>query len=70
MRRKKSSKYKYVCFSKVGTSRQTDRWTAQMMLPNGKQWTKKCKTERGAAIAADTKLIELGRKPVNILKRK
>lgn len=70
MAKKKSSNYKYVCFSKVGTSRQTDRWTAQMRLPNGKQWTKICETELSAAIAADKQLIELGREPVNILKRK
>ena len=36
----------------------------------GTYWSKWCDTEREAAIAYDIKMIELGRPPVNILKRK
>jgi len=41
-------------------------WLAAKAL-NNKKWRKYCQTEREAAIAYDTRLIELGLEPVNIL---
>jgi hypothetical protein len=40
------------------------------ILNQGYIWNKLFKLERQAAIAVDRKLIEVGRWPVNILKRK
>lgn len=37
---------------------------------NGKIWSKRCATEREAAIAYDLNRIDLGKEPKNILKRK
>ena len=67
----KYSKYKYVSFHRSTITHNTyEYWQTQLSLPNGKKWNKKCKTEKEAALAVDLKLIELGREPVNTLKRK
>lgn len=66
----KYSNYKHVCYAALNRSGHYEYWQGYLTMPNGKQWNKLCKTEREAAIAVDIKLIELGREPVNILKRK
>jgi len=45
------------------------QWLAQKTL-RGTCWKKYCQTEREAAIAYDTRLLELGLEPVNILTKK
>lgn len=42
-------------------------WIAQGTI-NGLRFAKRCENEREAAVAYDKKMIECGRKPVNILK--
>jgi len=61
---------KYSNYKHVGYNVRYKKWQAFIRLPNGKNWIKRCKTEHEAAIASDKQLIELGREPVNILKRK
>lgn len=64
----KYSKYKHVTFLIVNGKHKY--WQGELGLDNGRYWKKYCKTEKEAARAVDIKLIELGREPVNILKRK
>lgn len=69
----KYSKYKGVTFldynpSKGKTAKMV--WQAQYVMPNGKLWSSRHETEREAALAYDKKMLELGKEPVNILKRK
>lgn len=67
----KSSKYKGVHFYNRGNLKSDkDYWIAQYNMPNNKQWRVYKATEREAAIAYDKKMIELGREPINILKKK
>ena len=63
-------KYQFVHHTFLGSHNQFEYWQAQLILPNGKKWCKTCKTEHKAALSVDLKLIELGREPVNVLKRK
>jgi len=39
-------------------------------MHNGQRFVCRCETERSAAVAYDRKMLELGKKPVNILKPK
>ena len=68
---RKSDKYKYVGLFKDGNGKD-EHWVAQGITnpKDPRSWSKICDTEREAAIAADKRLIDLGREPVNILKRK
>lgn len=58
----KSQRYKHV-YKMIYNGRET--WYARIRRPN---WSNVFETERLAAIAVDKKLIEMKRKPVNILK--
>jgi len=61
---------KYIGVYKNPKSRIKGRqWLAQKTF-RGTCWKKYCRTEREAAIAYDTRLIELGLEPVNILTKK
>ena len=57
----KKSKYKGVSLQKIDGK--YEFWVAHMF-----KWIKYCYSEREAAMEYDKKLIELGKKPVNILK--
>jgi len=65
---KRKSKYKHIYYDHKTPGR-TNRWQVQMTV-HGRSFTKFCITERDAAIAADIQLIEMGKDPVNILKKK
>lgn len=60
------SKYKYV--SQV-TENGKKRWRGTFFVKGGKGNGKSFETEREAAIFVDKKLIEIGKDPVNILKK-
>jgi hypothetical protein len=60
----KQSKYKGI--KKVRMNGKTDIWIAQTWI-NGYYWKKHFKTEYEAAKGYDLKMIELNKKPVNIL---
>lgn len=61
-----SSKYKGVCKVK---SRDDLVWMMRF-VHNGIACIKRYDTERGAGIAYDRKMIELGKEPVNVLIKK
>lgn len=70
-RMSKSNKYKHVyCIPGPPGENRNKIWCARLKAPNGRISSKFFDTEREAAIAADVKLIELGKQPVNVLKRK
>ena len=63
----KSDKYRGVfCFKSLG---KFTTWKA-MGSANGRKFTIMAESERDAALKFDKKRIELGKEPVNILKRK
>lgn len=62
------SEYKGVRQRRVRKTRE-EFWEAYGTR-NGKPWSKKCGTEREAAISYDLNRIDLGKDPVNILKKK
>lgn len=64
----RTSKYKYVYYRGDYPSR-SKPWQGCLKV-HGRSWTKMCKTEKQAAIAVDKQLIEMGKEPVNVLKKK
>lgn len=75
MKKERSSKYKGVSYiNSRSNGKDIIGWTAAIDNLNGRMWRKHTgntdKSEREAAIAYDMKMIELGKEPVNILKRK
>jgi len=65
----KHSEYKGVGFNKPQKENQKG-WYSHMWLKDGTRWRANFFTEREAAVAYDVKMIELGKEPVNILKKK
>ena len=63
------SKYKGVSLFKKKGGKDIENWAAQGSH-KGVRWMKTFRTEREAAIGYDMKMIQLGKEPVNILKRK
>lgn len=65
----KSSKYKGVSIVETKChGKYVIRYQAAMKLSNGFRWISHHENEIAAAKAYDIKLIEIGKKPVNILK--
>lgn len=66
-----TSQYRGVSFKTQGRNgRKVQMWIASTTLKGGISWWCYANSEREAAIAYDRKMIEIGKEPVNILKRK
>jgi hypothetical protein len=69
-RKNTTSIYKGVMYARKGRWDKKYTWFAVCVIRGIVNWRSVHETEREAAIAYDKKMIELGKEPVNILKRK